>query len=180
MKKLIQSTAMAAAAMTLMVSASANTIDLGTVWDSSNPPSQVLGSMASSGGGDFATAASLATALNSIAGTTYAAADIHKTDAPPMSNAPSNTSNQFSVEAGWKYLIVSYDGKNGGAIVIQLDGAAALVPYYSYDYWWNGSSTESYAVTHYGVAGSVPDGGATAGLLGLGMLGLVAASRRKA
>lgn len=180
MNKLIQSTVVMASALTFLVGASANTIDLGTVWDSSNPPSQVLGFMASSGGGDFATAASLASALNSIAGTSYTGGQIHKTDDPPMSDSPSNTSNQFAVEAGWKYLIVSYDGKNGGAIVIQLDGAAALVPYYSYDYWWNGTSTESYAVTHYGVAGSVPDGGATAGLLGLGMLGLVAAARRKA
>jgi len=148
--------------------AQAITIDFGTQWDKSNLPSQVLGFE----GGTFSDKGDIAGLLNSKAGTSFSASEIFKTD------KPAEVDDQFAVPEGWNYLVVQYDGPNGGSVVIQLGGAGALVPYESYDIW--GGNSEQYKVSHYAVAGAVPDAGTTAALLGLGLLGVGFLGRRKA
>jgi hypothetical protein len=78
----------------------------------------------------------------------------------------------FTVPAGWNYLVVQYDGPNGGSVVIQLDGNDAKVPFDSSLIWGTG---DQYAVSHFSVAGpgtEVPDGGSTLALLGFALVGV--------
>ena len=150
--------------------AQAITIDFGTQWDASNLPLEVLGH---SGGNGFSTETQIADLLNSVAGTTFASGDIFKTD-----QSIQNVGGQFAVSSGWDYLVVQYDGPNGGSVVIALDGNAALVPYVSYNIW--GNKPTKYDVSHFAVAGpkSVPDGGSTVALLGLGLVGMGSLRRK--
>lgn len=159
------------------LTARAVTIDFGTQWDFPLP-SEVIGYADASPANSFSTETQIKTLLNSIAGTSFDAADIHKT------NSPSNVGGQFSVGAGWNYLVVQYDGPNGGSVVIELNGADALVPYYGSNIWGTGTQ---YGVSHFSVAGQhqgdipgvgVPDGGTTALLLGLGLI-VIGCVRRK-
>ena len=181
--------ALAAAALTLMtVSAEATTIDFGTSWlawtgagvgnYASAPFNRVLGIE----NGTHSNETAIASFLDLIAGTSFVAADIHKTDYPPELGG---SNGYFSVNSGWNYLVVQYDGPNGGSAVIKLDGNAASVPYDSSVLWGAG---DQYAVSHFSVAGpstpdpgpgpSVPDGGTTAAMLGCA-LGVIGVLRKK-
>jgi hypothetical protein len=115
--------------------------------------------------------------------------DFLTTDGQLGGPTPANVGNQFSVGSGWEYLLVRYDGNQGGIVILKLGGEDALVPFYSYDIFnsYSGGknptpSTTSYGVSHYVLVGThttnVPEGGATVALLGIGSLALAAARRR--
>lgn len=176
MKKIIQRVAVATAMLAMGFTAQAIT-NYGNSWDKDNLPSEVW---ASALGVQASTDTDIADLLNSVKGTSFVAADIHKTNEPAEINVVNPYGGQFSVPAGWAYLVVQYDGKNAGNVIIELGGDGALVPYNDYNLW--ATEAGKRAVSHFAVAGpvAVPDGGATAALLGLGMLGLGFLARRKA
>lgn len=93
-----------------------------------------------------------------------------------------DSGNLLSVAAGYDYVVAKYDGKNAGYVVWYLGGEAATLPEYSNSIWQN-IAGEGYRISGYTAYGSgstsVPDGGATAALLGVGMLGLAAIRRKK-
>lgn len=141
-----------------------------------DPYNRVLGLGAGNG---YSTTTQIANLLNGIASTTFTPAEIFKLGDPvdPELNGPDG---QFAVPGGWDYLIAQYDGPNGGSVVINLGGNSALVPYDSSLLWADG---DKYAVSHWSVAGrtpggepgtqsTVPDGGSTVAMLGLGLLAL--------
>lgn len=163
--------------------ANATTIDFGVSWPAYTAPGSgnyavapydlVLGIAA----GQHANETEVAAVLNSIASTTFTATDINKTDHPAEIAPPDG---YFTVPSGWEYLVVQYDGPNAGSVVIQLSGNDAKVPFDSSLIWAVG---DKHAVSHFSVAGpvpSVPDGGTTAVMLGLGLTGLGFLARRKA
>lgn len=85
----------------------------------------------------------------------------------------------FLVPSGWNYLVVQYDGPQGGSILLNLGGNGAKVPFDSSLIWGAG---DKYAVSHYSLASrretrQVPDGGATLSLLGLALGGMALARR---
>lgn len=166
-------------------------IDFGTSWPSYTAPgtgnyaldpfNRVLGIE----DGQHANEAEVATVLNLIAGTTFVAGDITKYNGGDLLPDASileelgGADGYFLVPSGWNYLVAQYDGKNGGSVVIQLDGNSAKVPWDSSLIWGTG---DKHALSHYSVAGSsnVPDGGTTAAMLGLSLLGMRFFFRRKA
>ena len=86
------------------------------------------------------------------------------------------TGDNTGTGTGW--LLAKYDGPNGGDVLFKIDGAFTI-PQDSGTLWENDNG-KGYGLSHYTVfsSRSVPDGGATAALLGVGLLGL-AAFRRK-
>jgi hypothetical protein len=165
-------------------SAGAATIDFGTSWAAwgnayytTSPGNRVIGI----DGGTHSNESDVAAVLNAKAGTTFLAADINKTNSVTELGG---TDGYFAVPGGWDWLVVQYDGPNGGSAVIRLDGNDAKVPYDSSVLWGTG---DQYGVSHYSVAGvhvtssqtpAVPDGGTTISLFGLGLMS-VALLRRK-
>ena len=91
-----------------------------------------------------------------------------------------DTGNLLSVAAGYDYVVAKYDGKNAGYVVWYLGGQAATIPEYSNNIWQNGAGA-GYQISGYTAyrSTSVPDGGATAALLGVGLIGLAAIRRKK-
>jgi hypothetical protein len=81
---------------------------------------------------------------------------------------------------GVGFLLAKYDGPNGGDVLFKIDGAFTI-PQDSGTLWENDNG-KGYGLSHYtyfrGGSQSVPDGGASAALIGMGLLGL-AAFRRK-
>ena len=167
----------------LTSSAKATPIDFGTTWAawgssyySTDPGNRVLDrSFASYGPG-----ATIATYLNSVASTSFSAANIQKTDSPTELGG---TDGYFEVPSGWNWLVVQYNGgNNAGALVIKIDGLGAKVPFDSSNIWGSG---DQFAVSHYAVAGpgggtppGAPDGGTTIALLGIAMFGADLLRRR--
>jgi hypothetical protein len=95
-----------------------------------------------------------------------------------------NTANMaelLSVAAGYDYVVVKYDGQNAGYVVWYLGGEAATLPEFSNDIWANnqGAGYGISGYTAYKKGDSVPDGGATAALLGLGVAGLAVIRRKR-
>ncbi|MEI7909582.1 MAG: VPDSG-CTERM sorting domain-containing protein [Verrucomicrobiota bacterium] len=173
--------------------AHANVIDFGTSWPAITATGQITDDpyaasaspynlvLAAAKGAGYSTKTQIANLLNLVTTTTFSSSDILKTDNPPELGG---SDGYFMITSGWKYLVVQYDGPNGGSVVIELDGSGAKVPYDSALIWGTG---DKYAVSHYAVAGvasngnpqPVPDGGTTAAMLGLSLLGLRFALRRK-
>lgn len=176
MKKILLSMTAASAITMLNFSALAIT-DYGNFWDKNNLPSEVW---VSSLGVQASTETQIADLLNTVKGTSFTAGEIFKTTNPLEINVVPPYGGQFEVPGGWSYLVVQYDGKNAGNIIIELGGVGALVPYNDYNLW--ATDPGKRAVSHFSVAGpvSVPDAGFTATLLGLGMLGLSFLARHKA
>lgn len=183
----------AIAASLAAFSAHAYTIDFGTSWPAAfvdpgvgayatAPYDLVLEARNSSPGNSFSTETQIAALLNSVLGTTtWTKDDVNKYGKPAELGVPDSKGKidgYFEVVPGWDYLIVQYDGPNGGSVVIDLSGNAAKVPFDSAPIWGSG---DQYAVSHYSLVGpvaQVPDGGATLTLLGLSLVGL-AVIRRK-
>lgn len=167
-------------------SAHAYTIDFGTSWPAAftgqgvgdygaAPYDLVLEARQGTAGDSFSTEAQIADLLNDVLATTiWDASDINKYDKPAELGG---SNGYFEVASGWDYLIVQYDGKNGGSVVIELNGNAAKVPYDSAPIWGSG---DQYAISHYSLAGpvQVPDGGATLAMLGLGLVGFAIVRRK--
>jgi hypothetical protein len=107
----------------------------------------------------------------------------------------SGTLASLTLSQTYQYLVVTYDGPNGGAIVWYTGGFGANTTLefarYAYptgtgedQHIVENTSGTRYGITHWTLLNptgpvSVPDGGATAVLLGLSMLGLGVARRRK-
>jgi hypothetical protein len=176
------------------MSAHAVPIDFGTSWPSFTAPnaesyaSAPLNRVRGISGGQYANEGEVAAVLNLIAHTTFGAGKITKYDAgqllPDLSTLSElgGDDGYFLVPSGWTYLVAQYDGKNGGSVVIQLDGNSAKVPWDSAAIWGTG---DKHSLSHYSVAGTsnilgVPDGGTTAAMLGLSLLGMGFIFRRKA
>ncbi len=177
----------AAAVGAMNLVAMANTIDFGEDWDRYNDetgaeqslPPEVKAVVA---GAPPSSEAEIATFFNNHVSTEFAASAITKYDQeeiPGRLDVPPST--QFLVATGWQWLLVGYDGKQAGTVIIQLAGDGALVPMASYDLFLE-NDTDKFLVTHYAVAGPVeippvPDGGATLALLGIAVAGLALVRR---
>ena len=89
-----------------------------------------------------------------------------------------NTTDNSGTGIGW--LLAKYDGPNGGDVLFKIDGDFTI-PKDSGTLWENDNG-KGYGLSHFTYFRSesqhVPDGGATAALLGIGMLGLVAFRRK--
>ena len=88
--------------------------------------------------------------------------------------------NLLNVAAGYDYVVAKYDGQNAGYVAWYLGGEAATLPQFSNAIWANnqGSGYGISGYTAYKTTRTVPDGGATAVLLGLGVAGLALARRK--
>jgi hypothetical protein len=103
----------------------------------------------------------------------------------PATGDEINPPDGYFTVSGWDYIVVQYGGNGGGVhVAIQLDGLSANIPFDSA--FLNvvpgaKGGSDKFAVSHYMLSGShtVPDGGMTVALLGLGSLAL-AGMRRKA
>lgn len=86
-----------------------------------------------------------------------------------------------TVPAGFNYVLAKYDGPNGGAVLFHLAGQAYTLPADSAGLWVN-TAGQGYGLSNFTGYGSVsvPDGGATLTLLGLGLTGILWMSRRLA
>jgi hypothetical protein len=84
------------------------------------------------------------------------------------------------ISAGWDYVLAKYDGQNAGYVLFYLGGEASTIPEFPYDLWT--TNTTQYQISHYTLFNghNVPDGGTTAVLLGLGLVILAVANRRRA
>jgi hypothetical protein len=110
---------------------------------------------AAASGGGFSNGTQIATLLSEVSGGEYKSTDIYKNDAPVELGG---SDGYFAVTPGWEWLIVQYNGPNGGSAVIQLGGHGALVPFDSSPLWGGG---DQYAVSHFSLAGPMtePPGG---------------------
>jgi hypothetical protein len=83
-----------------------------------------------------------------------------------------------TIEDGWQYVLAKYDGKNGGYVLFNIEDFGNVLPQYSYTFW--GKTPEQYAISHYTLykASTVPDGGLTVLLLGIGVGGAALFSRK--
>jgi hypothetical protein len=84
--------------------------------------------------------------------------------------------------SGYDWGFAKYDGKNAGYVLFWLGGANAstIIPQYPANLWT--TNPEQYAISHLTVfnqSSSVPDGGMTAVLLGLGLVAVSFAARRR-
>jgi hypothetical protein len=81
--------------------------------------------------------------------------------------------------SGFDYVLAKYDGPNGGDVVWFLGGVGFDLPSDSSGLWSNPAG-QGYGISHWTAFDphTVPDGGATVALLGLGLLGLAGLRRR--
>jgi hypothetical protein len=117
----------------------------------------------------------------SISGVIYKTSSVDYTGSLlPSAGTRVDTGNLLSVAAGYDYVVAKYDGKNAGYVVWYLGGEAATLPEYSNNIWQNGAGA-GYQISGYTAyrRTSVPDGGATAALLGVGLISLAALRRKK-
>lgn len=176
-------------------SAHAVLLDFGTSWPgvftgvgaapyNTAPYNRVIGAVP----GQHANETAVAAALNSaLPGDPFDAGDILKFGAPAELGG---SDGQFGVQPGYDWLVIQYDGPNGGSVIIRLGGNSALVPYDSADLWGSG---DQYAVSHYSLVNlhegppdgddpgtPVPDNGPTVALMGLSLLTLGLIKRKTA
>ncbi len=159
--------------------AQATTIDFGVSWPtftsvntgaySSDPLDRVL-AVASA---NYGPEAAIAAYVNSVLGTTYDALDVVKTSAGGLEVNPPD--GYLVIPSGWTYVVLQYGGPTGTAMIIELDGNGAQVPF---DSALISGSGDKFGMSHFSVIGptstSVPDGGATVLLLGCAFMGLAA------
>jgi hypothetical protein len=84
--------------------------------------------------------------------------------------------------SGYDWGFAKYDGQNAGYVLFWLGGATAstVIPQYPANLWT--TKPEQYAISHLTVfnqSSSVPEGGMTAVLLGLGLVAMSFAARRR-
>lgn len=88
------------------------------------------------------------------------------------------TGSQLTV-TGFQYVLAKYDGTNAGYVLFYLPDFGNTIPANPDDFW---TATAQYSISHLtrfnGTSTTVPDGGATLGLLGLGLVGLSYVRRR--
>jgi hypothetical protein len=97
-------------------------------------------------------------------------------DALLVGKASGSGNFDVSVPAGYTYLVIQWDGPQGGLMAYDIAdlavGTVLTFPIVAYGHGQTGGSFLKSTST------SVPDGGATVALLGLGMLGLGAVRRK--
>lgn len=79
---------------------------------------------------------------------------------------------------GFQYVLAKYDGSNAGYVLFYLPDFGNTIPTNPDNFW---TTTAQYSISHltrFNGATTVPDGGATLGLLGLGLMGLSYVRRR--
>ena len=80
---------------------------------------------------------------------------------------------------GFQYVLAKYDGANAGYVLFYLPDFGNTIPINPDNFW---TATAQYSISHLtrfnGTTTTVPDGGATLGLLGLGLVGLSYVRRR--
>lgn len=87
------------------------------------------------------------------------------------------------VSSEYEYAIAKYDGQNAGYILFYLPDFGYTLPNEPFNFWSAGPGQE-WAISHFTPFNGtrditeVPDGGATLGLLGLGLMGLGYVRRR--
>lgn len=84
--------------------------------------------------------------------------------------------------SGWDYGFAKYDGKNAGYVLYYLGGALAsnIVSEYPANLWT--TKPEQYKISHLTVfnkSTKVPDGGTTAALIGVALIGMSFVARRR-
>lgn len=86
----------------------------------------------------------------------------------------------YKLVTGYEWAFAKYDGPNAGYVLFYLGGVAAgdLVPTFPADLWTNKQQYGMSGVTFYN-GSSVPDGGTTAVLLGLALVGMSFVARRR-
>jgi hypothetical protein len=101
---------------------------------------------------------------------------------PQLDQGATGADGAFTIPAGGYYLVVKYDGNSAGAggMIFVVDGhsGAINVP--------TSFGTTQFGPNHFVLFGAqrredprpTPDGGSTAALLGLGVMGLMAARKR--
>ena len=166
--------------------AQAVTIDFGTSWpvfsgiNTGNYAASPYNRVLAVDDGLHSNEVDVAAFVNDALGTSYASTDINKFDAPVELGGEDG---YFLIPVGWTYLVVQYDGPQGGSVLVNLGGNSASVPYDSSAIWVTG---DKYAVSHYSLIGpttpptttsTVPDGGPTVLLLGVALLGIAALRR---
>ena len=90
-----------------------------------------------------------------------------------------NPQGQQLTVTGFQYVLAKYDGINAGYVLFYLPDFGNTIPANPDDFW---TDTAQYSISHLtrfnGTTTTVPDGGATLGLLGLGLVGLSYVRRR--
>lgn len=173
-KKALVLAALAASALT----AKAVPLDFGTNLEAAD----TYNGTSFKAGADGNTEAQIAALVNGWLGTSLTAADIDKTNPPIAEVVPAGAGagdGQFYIGSGFDWVFVKYDGPNGGSALFWLGGSDAWVPYDSAPLWGSG---DQYAISHYATTGgstNVPDGGTTAALLGVGLVGASLIARRR-
>jgi hypothetical protein len=85
---------------------------------------------------------------------------------------------QQLVVTGFDYVLAKYDCSNAGYILFYLPVFGSTIPVSPDNFW---TTTSQYTISHltrFNASTTVPDGGATLGLLGLGLMGLGYVRRR--
>ena len=96
----------------------------------------------------------------------------------------SPTVAQLTISSEFEYAIAKYDGQNAGYILFYLPAFGYTIPNEPFNFWSAGPGQEwevSHIIPLNGIPREiteVPDGGATLGLLGLGLMGLGYVRRR--
>src|SRR5687767_5558423 len=68
------------------------------------------------------TESDIASIINGSTGTTFTSAQVFKTNKADIAAIGSGVNDQFLVPAGWNWLLVKYDGPNGGVALFSLAG----------------------------------------------------------
>ena len=79
---------------------------------------------------------------------------------------------------GFEYVLAKYDGANAGYVLFYLPAFGDTIPINPDDFWTETAQYDISHLTRFNGATTVPDGGATLGLLGLGLMGLSYVRRR--
>ena len=91
-----------------------------------------------------------------------------------------DSGDKLNVPSGYDFLVAKYDGPNAGYVAWFLGGGSATIPEFSDTIWANKQGV-GYQISGYTAykSASVPDGGATAALLGAGVIGLAVIRRKR-
>jgi len=97
-----------------------------------------------------------------------------------------DANDTVSIEAGWRWVLVKYDGQNAGYVLLPLRNQASTIPEYPWKLWTENQT--QYQISHYTLFDgptpppgddppdddppNVPEGGVGLGLLGLTLAGM--------
>ena len=79
---------------------------------------------------------------------------------------------------GFQYVLAKYDGPNAGYVLFYLPTFGNTIPAKPDNFWSTSGQYDISHLTRFNATTTVPDGGTTLGLLGLGLMGLSYVRRR--